>query len=171
MKLFKTVNGMNITGVGPKIMRTILPALIAAVLLHLKAPGAARIPGARALLFPIGIAFITVGLALWACGAVQLLRDFPKGRLIRNGAYGLCRNPLYSAVALFFLPGLSFLTGTWVYLAVSPVMVLAISRFVRKEENDLLKIFGREYAEYASRVGRIFPFVKPAPLTVQRECN
>jgi protein-S-isoprenylcysteine O-methyltransferase Ste14 len=102
------------------------------------------------------------GLALWLTAVVQLLIGFPRGRLVTEGAYGVCRNPIYSSFALSLLPGLSLVTGTWVYLVVAAVLCLGVRIFIRKEEQDLLRVFGDEYRRYTERVHRIIPFVKPA---------
>jgi protein-S-isoprenylcysteine O-methyltransferase Ste14 len=92
---------------------------------------------------------------------IQLLTGFPKGKLITTGAYGLCRNPIYSSFILFVLPAISLLTLTWVYAAVSLFMLLWVILFIGKEEKQLAAAFGKEYDDYKSRVDRVIPFVRP----------
>jgi protein-S-isoprenylcysteine O-methyltransferase Ste14 len=162
MKLFRADNGMNIIGQGANIMLFALPAAVAAVAVHLCAPAAARLPVPAKILFPAGIGFLILGVGLWAPAVVQLLVGFPQGKLVRTGAYGVCRNPIYSSFALFILPGISFVTGVWVYLVVSVVLVLGVTIFIRKEEEKLRQVFGSEYEAYLASVSRIVPFVRPA---------
>jgi protein-S-isoprenylcysteine O-methyltransferase Ste14 len=162
MKLFKADNGMNIVGQGAKIMMFALPAVFAAIALHLRFPDVAKIPLPSTALFAAGVVLIVPGVALWATAVLQLLVSFPKGKLVCTGAYGVCRNPIYSSFALFILPGISFVTGTWVYIIVSIFMVAAVIIFIGKEEEKLREVFGAEYENYLARVSRVMPFVKPA---------
>jgi protein-S-isoprenylcysteine O-methyltransferase Ste14 len=153
---------MNIIGQGGKIMLFAVPAALAAVAIHVYAPAAAKLPVPRPILFSVGCLFLVVGFALWALAVVQLLIGFPKGKLIKTGAYRICRNPIYSSIALFVLPGISLVLGTWVYALVSVFLILAVVLFIRKEEQNLLKVFGEEYKTYLKLVSRILPLVKPA---------
>jgi protein-S-isoprenylcysteine O-methyltransferase Ste14 len=161
MKLFTADNGMNIVGQGAKIMLFALPAAIAAVALHIYEPAVARLPVPPVVLTPAGIVFLILGFALWLPAVFQLLIGFPKGKLVRTGAYGVCRNPIYSSFALFILPGISFVTGTWVYLIVSVFLVVAVTIFIRKEEENLRQVFGAEYEQYLATVSRVLPFIRP----------
>jgi protein-S-isoprenylcysteine O-methyltransferase Ste14 len=162
MRFLKADNGMNIVGQGAKIMLFALPAAIVAVAMHLYAPAVARLPVPSASLTRAGVIFLILGIALWLPAVVQLLVGFPKGKLVRTGAYGVCRNPIYSSFALFILPGISFVTGTWVYLIVSVFLVVAVTIFIRKEEEKLRQVFGADYENYLATVSRVIPFIKPA---------
>jgi len=155
-------NGMNIVGQGARIMLSAAPALAAAVWAHLRVPELVRIPLPSSVLLPLGIVLLVPGVALWLTAVVQLLAGFPQGRLVTTGAYGVCRNPIYSSVGLLVLPGLSFLAGTWVYLAVGAALCLGVRLFIPVEERDLLRVFGEDYRRYTERVHRIVPFGRPA---------
>jgi protein-S-isoprenylcysteine O-methyltransferase Ste14 len=161
LRLIKADNGMNIAGQGIRIILFTVPAAVGAVAAHLYAPDLVQIPLPRSILTPIGGVLLLPGLALWLTAVVQLLIGFPRGRLVRSGAYGVCRNPIYSSFGIFVLPGLSFLTGTWVYLVVAAVLCFAVWWFIRREERDLLRVFGDEYRQYTARVHRIVPFLRP----------
>ena len=161
MKLFNADNGMNIVGQGAKIMLFAFPAAVASVAVHFYMPAVAQLPVPPAILMPTGIVFLILGIALWLPAVVQLLIGFPKGKLVCTGAYGVCRNPIYSSFALFILPGISFVTGTWVYLIVSVFLVLAVTIFIRKEEEKLRQVFRAEYEKYLATVSRVVPFIKP----------
>jgi protein-S-isoprenylcysteine O-methyltransferase Ste14 len=161
MKLFKADNGMNIVGQGLKIILFAVPGAVAAIALHRYTPAFAQLPVPQAILNPIGIFLLILGIALWAPAVVQLLIGFPKGKLVRTGAYGVCRNPIYSSFALFIIPGIAFLAAAWVYLLISVLLIIAVMIFIRKEEAKLLQVFGQEYQSYLASVSRIIPFVKP----------
>jgi protein-S-isoprenylcysteine O-methyltransferase Ste14 len=161
LKVLKAENGMNIGGQGPKIVRVALPFLVAAVLVHRFAPHVAALQLPKTFSLFAGILFMVLGLTLWLTGAVQLLKGFPKGKLVRTGAYGVCRHPVYSSYIIFILPGISFLTGTWVYFAVALILYLSLALFIGKEEEELRRVFGHDYEEYAASVCCVVPFVKP----------
>jgi protein-S-isoprenylcysteine O-methyltransferase Ste14 len=159
--LFKTTNGMNLVGQGGKIIIFTLPFAAVAILLHFYYPVIVSLPAHWQPLRIIGYVLFIPGSVLWLAGLIQLLKDFPKGKLIRTGAYGICRNPIYSSIILFVLPAVSLSTLTWVYLVVALILYLSVRIFIRKEESKLEKVFGREYLEYKMNAGRIFPFIKP----------
>jgi protein-S-isoprenylcysteine O-methyltransferase Ste14 len=160
-RLIKASNGMNIFGQGPWIMLFTLPAAAGAVAAHLLVPDLTRIPLPGSVLSLSGAALLVVGLVMWGTAVAQLLLGFPREKLVASGAYGVCRNPIYSSVAFFVLPGLSLLFGTWVYFVVAATLCLGVWIFIRAEERDLLRVFGDEYRRYTARVHRIVPFVRP----------
>ena len=162
MRLIKAENGMSIFGQGIRIILFTLPAIAAALVVHRWAPGLARLPLPRSLAIATGAVLVLAGLVMWGTAVVQLLVGFPRGRLVSTGAYGVCRNPIYGSVAFFVLPGLALATGTWVHLLVAAALCLGVVIFIRKEEQDLLRVFGDEYQRYTARVHRIIPFVKPS---------
>jgi protein-S-isoprenylcysteine O-methyltransferase Ste14 len=161
-RLVKADNGMNILGQGIWIILFTAPAVAAAVVAHRHVPDLVRIPLPTSILTPLAVALVPVGLAFWLTALVQLLIGFPQGKLVTSGAYGVCRNPIYSSFVFFVLPGLSLASGTWAYLVVAAVLCLGVRIFIRKEERDLLRVFGEEYRQYTVRVHRVIPFVKPA---------
>jgi protein-S-isoprenylcysteine O-methyltransferase Ste14 len=161
LKLIKADNGMNIFGQGIWIMLFTLPAAAGAMVVHFYLPDLVEIPLPRNILTLLGLALVLPGFVLWLTAVVQLLIGFPRGKLVNTGAYGVCRNPIYSSFGLFILPGMSLMSGTWVYLTVAAVLCLDVWIFIRKEEQDLLRVFGDEYRSYTSRVHRLIPFVKP----------
>jgi protein-S-isoprenylcysteine O-methyltransferase Ste14 len=161
INLFKAENGMNIVGQGGKIIIFTLPFALAAVLINLYLPKIASLPDGVELIRPAGYVLLILGVLLWISAVFQLFNGFPRGKLITKGAYGFCRNPIYSSMILFILPAISLLTLTWVYLILAVFLYVGVVLFIGKEETQLMKVFGSEYSAYKSRVSRIVPFVKP----------
>jgi protein-S-isoprenylcysteine O-methyltransferase Ste14 len=159
--LFKTINGMNIVGQGGKIIIFTLPFAIIAIMIHVLLPAVATLPEIFIIVKPLGYVLLVPGILLWLSGVVQLVKDFPKGKLITTGAYGICRNPIYSSMILLVLPAISIITGTWVYFVVAFFLFLGVIIFIRKEEDKLLQVFGAEYQAYRNRVSRVLLFIKP----------
>ncbi len=161
INIFKKQNEMTIVGQGGKIILFMLPALIAALWVHLDFPQIAALPAGIRFLQPLGYVFLLLGLVLWGSAVVQLMVGFSQGKLVTSGAYGVVRNPIYSSVTFFILPAVALLTLTWVYLVASVFLYVGVMIFIGKEEEQLTQAFGKEYEEYLTRVDRLVPFKKP----------
>lgn len=159
--ILKKQHGMNIVGQGGRIILMTLPFLAAAILADTYLPGVAALPRGTGFLKPVGLVLLVPGLVLWGLAVVQLLRDFPKGKLVTAGAYGVVRNPIYSSVTFFVLPAVTLLTSTWVYLVPAVFLYLWVAVFIRREERQLTEAFGKQYQDYLARVDRLIPFRKP----------
>lgn len=160
MNLLNSANGMDIFGQGRKIIIVTLPSILFSVLMQIYLPNAVSLPGNHAAYVPLGIALLSAGLLLWIVGMAQLLIQFPKGKLITDGAYAVCRNPIYASYGVFILPAIALLTGIWAYFLAAISLVIATLLFIGKEEEELQKIFGKDYEIYAANVNRIMPFFK-----------
>jgi len=158
INILKKQNGMGIVGQGGKIILFTLPALIAAILVHVYFPQIAALPKIFDFLKPAGYVLLIAGLLLWGSAVIQLLTAFSKGKLVTTGAYGIVRNPIYSSVTFFILPAVALLTLTWVYLVVSVFLYAGVMIFIGVEEQQLMQVFGQEYEDYLARVDRMIPF-------------
>jgi protein-S-isoprenylcysteine O-methyltransferase Ste14 len=161
INVIKNQHGMNIVGQGGKIILFVLPSLAAAILANVYFPQFASFPEQIRFLHPVGYIVLIPGLLLWGTALVQLLTDFPKGKLVTRGAYGIVRNPIYSSATFFLLPAVSLLTFTWVYLAVSAFLYTGVMIFIGTEEKQLSQVFGKAYQDYLRKVDRLVPFKKP----------
>ena len=161
INILKKQHGMDIVGQGGKIILFTMPALIAAILVHMYFPSIAALPEWLSFLQPVGYLLLVPGVILWATAVIQLLTGFPKGELVTTGAYGVVRNPIYSSVTFFVLPAVALITLTWVYFVVSVFLYTGVMLFIGKEEKQLTQAFGKEYEDYLARVDRLVPFKKP----------
>lgn len=157
---------MDLVGQGGKIILFTLPSLVAAIYLNRQFPWVVALPESLAFIRPAGYVLLFLGLILWATALVQLLSGFSRGRLVTTGAYGLVRNPLYSSATFFILPGVAFMTLTWVYLLVAAFLYAGVMIFIGREEKQLATAFGQEYEEYSARVHRLIPFKRPGKTRV-----
>lgn len=98
-----------------------------------------------------------LGTWLHKSAGKAVLRAFEKKDLCADGAYVVCRHPIYASVLLFYLPALSLLVDAWSGLvAVAPGYVLVLV-FVRREEEYCQDTFGEEYAAYRRRTPALLP--------------
>ena len=161
LNIFKKQNGMNVVGQGGKIILFMLPALIAAILVHRYLPYLAALPKSLSFFKPVGYILLIPGVLLWGSAVIQLLAGFSKGQLVTTGAYGVVRNPIYSSVTFFILPAVALITLTWVYFVPSIFLYAGVMIFIGKEEKQLTNAFGEKYEDYLIRVDRLVPFKKP----------
>jgi len=161
INILKKQNGMSIIGQGGKIILFTLPSLNAAILVHAYLPQIAALPKSISSIKPVGYLLVFPGLILWGAAVIQLLTGFSQGKLVTIGAYGVVRNPIYSSVTFFILPGVALMTLTWVYLVASVFLYVGVMIFIGEEEKQLTQAFGKEYEDYLARVDRLVPFKKP----------
>jgi protein-S-isoprenylcysteine O-methyltransferase Ste14 len=77
--------------------------------------------------------------------------------LVMRGAFGIVRNPIFSALLLTSL-SLAMLCSTSIAWFACAVQLLALELQVRGvEEPHLLRVHGAAYRDYAARVGRFVP--------------
>jgi len=77
-------------------------------------------------------------------------------RIITTGVYSLVRHPQYLGGILAHI-GFSILLSAWYSLIVTPIVTLIIYLISKKEEEELLREFGREYEEYRKKVPMFIP--------------
>ena len=159
--IFKKQNGMSIIGQGGKIILFTLPSLIAAIMAHRYIPQIAALPESVSFIKPVGYILFLPGLILWGTAVIQLMTGFSKGKLVTIGAYGVVRNPIYSSVTFFILPAVALITLTWIYFVPSVFLYVGVMIFIREEENQLTRAFGKEYEDYMARVDRLVPLKRP----------
>lgn len=109
------------------------------------------------VLLVIGVVLIAGGLVFYVVGLVALARAYNADALQTGGAFALCRHPIYAAWALFIVPGVVLLMGSWLGLATPVVMGIVTRVLVGKEERYLAARFGEAYRVYKRRVPAILP--------------
>ena len=82
----------------------------------------------------------------------------PPARLVTEGPYGWCRNPMYLG-HLIFLAGLAYCLSSWLGAAILVFHLVWFDRRVRGDETHMQRLFGDAYAGYKSRVKRWVPGV------------
>lgn len=107
-------------------------------------------------------ALLTLGATLLIASAFICFRRArttvnPYGRstaIVESGPYRFTRNPMYVAMTLIYLAAALWL-GSWVAVALLPVVLLVVDRgVIRREEIYLSRRFGDEYTRYLRRVRR-----------------
>jgi len=79
-------------------------------------------------------------------------------RLVTEGPYRWCRNPMYLG-HLIFLSGLALFFGSWFCAAVVALHAAWFERRVRRDEAHLEQLFGDAYRGYRAHAKRWLPGV------------
>jgi protein-S-isoprenylcysteine O-methyltransferase Ste14 len=150
---------LDFFGAGPKIGKYVFPWFASTIIVSIIFKGLFRfVPPENNGLLIAGIILMAAGLAFYFSTVRLLLRGLKQRRLVTNGSYSLCQNPLYSSIILFIIPALSFLMNSWLVLSTSILGYIVFKNCISKEYNDLEEIFGEEYLRYKKHTPEFFPF-------------
>jgi protein-S-isoprenylcysteine O-methyltransferase Ste14 len=150
---------LNFLGIGPKIASVLLPYLILSIVLstHFKLIFC-YIPHKSPGLFYSGLALLLVGLVFYSFTVRLLIKGLNETRLVTNGAFFLCQNPLYTSMILFIIPALSLIINSWLVLTSSIIGYILFKIFIKAEYIELEKFFGESYLTYKKITPEFFPF-------------
>jgi len=80
-------------------------------------------------------------------------------RIVVRGVYLIVRHPQYLG-GLLAHAGISFLLSAWYSLVFTPLMVTLVFLISKKEEEELIREFGKEYEDYKAKVPMLLPRLK-----------
>jgi protein-S-isoprenylcysteine O-methyltransferase Ste14 len=80
-------------------------------------------------------------------------------KIVTTNVYSVIRHPQYFGGFLAHI-GISFLLSAWYSTLSTPLMIVLIYLISRKEEEELIKEFGKEYEDYRKRVPMFIPKFK-----------
>ncbi len=107
----------------------------------------------------LGGLLIAVGFPFFIISVRILKRGFPQGSLFTHGPYAACRHPVYAAWVVFLVPGLGLLMHSRPMVLVVLAMYLTLRLLVRKEEEELARLFADEYVRYKKTTPAVFPLL------------
>jgi len=77
-------------------------------------------------------------------------------KIVTTGVYSIVRHPQHLGGLLAHV-GISFLLSAWYSLLSAPLMAVLIYLISRKEEEELIREFGKEYEDYKKKVPMLIP--------------
>lgn len=109
------------------------------------------------ILIIIAVFLLCVGIPLYLITFKLLKTAYEKQKLITNGTFSTCRNPLFAEVIFLIMPGIILFFNSWLLLSIPCFMYIMFKIFIHKEESLLEEIFGQVYIKYKSNTSAIFP--------------
>ena len=102
-------------------------------------------------------------LGIWAILSIginnfHIQPEVKSDALVTKGPYKWIRNPMYTAVILFFMPIVIQNLG-WLNILVFTLLVLTLILKILSEELFLKERFGEDYKEYFKSTKRLIPFI------------
>jgi protein-S-isoprenylcysteine O-methyltransferase Ste14 len=150
---------MTLFGCGPKLALLCLPYVILSLIVMYQYPEFFDLRFLDAFYVKVlGFIWLGTGFIFWIYSAIFFLKYFKPGELITRGAFGLCRNPIYSSIIIFIIPSLALIFHSGLVLSISLVLYLGFKISIHGETNVLKRIFGEEYELYEKSVNEIIPF-------------
>lgn len=98
---------------------------------------------------------ITIGLVYIVRGGRN--RTIYADRLVTEGIYSICRNPMYLGNILLLLGFGLFANSLWFMVIFFPLFVLFYVAIIKAEEAFLLNKFGNEFNTYRKSVSALIP--------------
>lgn len=124
-------------------------AVAAGVLLILRIEPGWFLPG-------LAVSFLGELIQLWCFASLH-----KKKELAANGPYALVRNPMYLGRYFLILGALMLAGRPWLPVVYTVLYYFYMSNRVKREEEVLRGLFGREYEEYCAEVSRFVPALRP----------
>jgi len=117
--------------------------------------------------FTIPIAHLVIFLPFFSIGAwlgiegvkettLKVAETHRTEKIITTGVYSTVRHPQYVG-GLLAHAGISFLLSAWYSLLSTPLMVMLVYLISRKEEEELIREFGKQYEDYTKKVPMFIP--------------
>jgi protein-S-isoprenylcysteine O-methyltransferase Ste14 len=150
---------MTLFGCGPKLALLCLPYIILALIVMYKYP---EFLDLKFMDLPVikflGFVWLLPGVVFWIYSAIFFLKYFKPGKLLTQGPFALCRNPIYSSIIVFIIPSVALIFHSGLTFTISLVLYIGFALSIHGEVNVLRRIFGEEYEEYERSVNEIIPF-------------
>ena len=154
---------MTRVGIGIKLLATIAATFLLTGILTYLQPDIFCINFVSAnTLRIVAITLIAVGLVIKFSSSRVPSSAFKNKELVTTGIFSYIRHPMYSSWILFITPGIALLFRSWLMIAASLVGYLSFKHLVKEEDEYLTRMFGQTYLDYCSRVGEIFPKIRPS---------
>jgi protein-S-isoprenylcysteine O-methyltransferase Ste14 len=110
---------------------------------------------------PIGSALVVAAVMLFFYSVAKFRAagtpvpgNRPTTTIVRTGAYGFSRNPIYVAFSLLQLGIAAWINSLWLIATLLAAIALMTTVVIPREERYLEKKFGAEYLDYKARVRR-----------------
>jgi protein-S-isoprenylcysteine O-methyltransferase Ste14 len=151
-------SNMSFGGIGPRIALISLPYVALCIAVSVKYGDFLKMDFLKGNLFNLaGYTWLAIGIIFYLATARLFFSKFPKGKLITEGTYSLCRNPIYASFIVFFIPALALILKSGLILSIDLVLYLNFRIAIHGEYIVLKARFGEEYLRYEKQVNELLP--------------
>ncbi|MBI2832467.1 MAG: isoprenylcysteine carboxylmethyltransferase family protein [Chloroflexi bacterium] len=112
-------------------------------------------------LMALGAIMVFVGLIFMGRGFRQIYKAH--GDMVTSGLYARTRHPQYFGLFLI-TAGMFIQWPTVVSFVIWPILMIMYFRLARREEMEMVKLFGERYISYRQTVPALFPRLTRTPL-------
>jgi protein-S-isoprenylcysteine O-methyltransferase Ste14 len=149
---------MTLFGCGPKMAMLSMPYILLSTAIMIIYPEFLSFKSFDTPAINIlGAIWGITGLVFWVYSAIYFVNNFKPGVLLTSGPFGLCRNPIYSAIIVFILPATGLILHSGLMLTIPVVLYIGFKLTIHGETIILRRIFGEVYDRYEKSVNEIFP--------------
>lgn len=111
----------------------------------------------------LGVVVTLIGLGLVILGWKQIHKQYwskeeGKGDLVTGGIYAYIRHPQYTGFFLITF-GMMLEWATLPLIVLYSILLVLYVRLAKREEKDMEKEFGQEYAEYRKKTKMFIPYL------------
>lgn len=78
------------------------------------------------------------------------------GELVTDGIYRFVRHPQYTGFAMTII-GFLIQWPTIITMVMAPILMVMYRKLAKKEEKNMLQLFGKKYEEYSKQVPAFIP--------------
>lgn len=150
---------LNFLGIGPRIGAIAIPWLVITIFLTLKLKNLFSFSDpANRTLYIIGLIILIAGILMYFITVPSLMKGLKETKMVTSGTYYFCCNPLYTAILLMIIPGVSLMMNSWLVLTTSVLGYIIFKIFIKKEYSEMEKLFGESYRKYREETPEFFPF-------------
>ena len=107
-------------------------------------------------LLALGLLFVLAGVLLWISAGRHLNRAQLAGKFATAGPFKYVRHPVYISMYVLAV-GLGFIFFTPLWFLVLAVFLPLWYLECRKEEQEMIEIYGQKYVEYQEQTGMLIP--------------
>lgn len=149
---------LTLGGIGPKLALICLPYVILSLAIMVHDPEFLNIGFLdTSLAKNLGFVWLAIGFIFWITSAWTFLRYFKTGKLITQGTFAWCRNPIYASMIVFIIPSLGIIFHSGLILSIALVLYMGFKISIHGEVILLKRTFGEEYEAYLKSVNELFP--------------
>lgn len=150
---------MTLFGCGPKLALLCIPYILLSLTVMFRYPEFLNLRFLEYTFIKyMGFIWLGLGVIFWIYSAIFFLKYFKPGKLITQGSFALCRNPIYSSIIVFIIPALALIFHSGLIFSIALVLYLGFKISIHGETIILRRIFGEVYEIYEKSVNEILPF-------------